>query len=347
MDIYKSKEYCEDLHKISSILPGQNTSFLVTGATGLIGSCIVDSLLYANNNLDQNYSIYVMGRDRKKLEERFSYAQNSKNFYILEQNIQSPISEQFEVDYIIHAASNADPRSYALYPSETILTNIYGTNNILYYCMNHLSTRMVLLSSFEVYGYGEESEYYSESQSGYIDFNKIRACYPESKRCAELLVRCYFEQYQINCVIARLCSIYGPTMSSNDSKAHAQFIRNALNGENIVLKSEGKPKRSYCYVVDAVLGLFTVLFNGCSGEVYNIANKSSVATIAEVARAVADISDVEVVFALPDTVEEKGFSTPKDTILNSEKLEKLNWTGKYSLKEGLQRTIAILKDLSM
>mgnify|MGYP000691830324 FL=1 len=106
--------------------------------------------------------------------------------------------------------------------------------------------------------------------SGMIDQTILRNGYPESKRCCELLVRSYVEEFGINAVIARLPSVYGPTMLRSDSKAHAQFIRNALNGENIILKSKGDQRRTYCYVVDAASAIFKILSAGENGEIYNI-----------------------------------------------------------------------------
>lgn len=139
-------------------------------------------------------------------------------------------------------------------------------------------------------------------------------------------------------------SVYGPTMLKSDSKAHGQFIKNALNKENIVLKSKGEQRRTYSYVVDVVSGIFKVLFNGLNGEVYNIANENSIASIAEVASICAEIAGTNVVFDLPDKIEKKGFSQSKDCILDNSKLKSLGWNGKYTLKQGLVETIESLRE---
>ena len=159
-----------------------------------------------------------------------------------------------------------------------------------------------------------------------------------------MLFKSYLDEYGVDCVIARLSSIYGPTMKDDDSKAHAQFIKNGIAGQNIVLKSSGNQKRTYCYVIDAVSGLLTVLFNGRSGEVYNVANENSIATIAEVAQTVADYAGTKVIFDLPDDVESKGFSKPQNCILKTDKIKRLGWVGKYDLKTGICETMDILKE---
>ena len=243
--------YEESVKMLASRLKLRNTSILVTGATGLIGSCVIDVLAKANDEYGANIKIYALSRSKNKIEKDFG----TRVFPVV-QDIVDSLDDTIEYDWIIHGASNADPKMYAVQPVETILTNIIGTKNVLDYCREHRKTKMILTSSFEVYGELKGQDIYSENMSGIIDQTVLRNGYPESKRCCELLVRSYVDEYDVNAVIARLPSVYGPTMLASDSKAHAQFIRNALNGENIVLKSKGDQKRTYCYVVDVVSALF-------------------------------------------------------------------------------------------
>lgn len=333
-----STTYQKAIEQIASALPVSGGSILVTGATGLIGSCIVDVLSAANALFDGHFDVYALGRSEEKLLSRFGSAER---LHFVVQDVTEPITVK-GLDFIIHAASNADPRSYALYPAETILTNVLGAKSILDYCKEN-KTRALFTSTFEVYG-KLDRDVYSEDQYGTIDLNLIRSCYPESKRTAEMLFKSYSDEYGVDCVIARLSSIYGPTMKADDSKAHAQFIRNALAGENIVLKSKGSQIRTYCYVMDAVSGLLTVLFKGKTGEAYNVANENSVASIAEVAQTIADYAGTMVVFDLPDAIEGKGFSKPQNCVLKTDKIKELGWAGRYDLKTGICETMTILKE---
>lgn len=330
--------YEESIRKIARNLNLNNVSILVTGATGLIGSCIVDVLSVANIELASNIKIYALSRNKDKIENRFG-----SNVIPVIQDIVYPLNMDVQYDYIIHCASNAEPKLYATQPVETILTNIIGSKNVLDYCVRHSKTRMILTSSFEVYGDLNGHDIYSENMSGIIDQTILRNGYPESKRCCELLLRSYVDEYNVNAMIVRLPSVYGPTMLKSDSKAHAQFLKNALNGENIVLKSKGEQIRSYCYVLDVVSALLKILCIGVNGEIYNISNENSVASIAEVAEICAEMAGTRVVFDLPDAVEAKGFSQSKNCILNNNKLQKLGWNGKYSLKDGLLETFEYLK----
>ena len=334
-----SSTYKNTISLIASEIPISEGNILITGATGLIGSFMVDAFVAANDLYSKNIQIYAMGRSLEKLENRFG---DAKNVHLVAQNVIEPINIE-GLDYIVHAASNADPRSYALYPYETILTNVLGAKNVLEYCKGK-TTRALLTSTFEVNGKLDQDEY-SENEYGTVDLNLIRSSYTESKRDSEMLFKAAHDEYGVDCVIARLASIYGPTMLPDDSKAHAQFIKNALAGENITLKSKGLQKRTYCYVADAVSGLLKVLFDGVTGEIYNVANDQSIATIAEVANTIAELTDTKVVFDLPDEIEAKGFSKPQNCILNITKLKALGWSGKYDLKTGLEETLTVLRDM--
>ena len=333
--------YRSALERVVQEISIKNCKILVTGASGLIGSCIIDLLMLANN-YGRAFEVYALGRNTDKLKKRFSAFNQSAQLHYVEQDICKPLDNAFFYDYIVHGASNADPRNYALYPAETMLINLEGAKNVLDYCKEHPSTKALMMSTFEVYG-NAGKDMYSESDSGIVDLNMIRSCYPESKRCMEILTRCYVNEYKINAVIGRLCSIYGPTMAKDDSKAHAQFIRNGIKGEDIVLKSKGEQRRTYCYVIDAVTGLLCLLANGVSGEAYNIANVNAIVTIAEVAQKVAALSGTKVVFDIPDELEKKGYSKPQNCILKNDKLKSLGWSGSYTLEEGLRETLDILR----
>lgn len=333
--------YRSTLERVVQKISIKNGKILVTGASGLIGSCIIDLLMLANNH-GREFEVYALGRNADKLKKRFSAFGQSAKLHFVEQDICKPLGNGISYDYIVHGASNADPRNYAQYPAETMLINLEGAKNILNYCKEHPSTKALMMSTFEVYG-NAGKDVYAESDSGVVDLNMIRSCYPESKRCMEILTRSYVEEYGINAVICRLCSIYGPTMAKDDSKAHAQFIRNGLKGEDIVLKSKGEQRRTYCYVIDAVTGLLCVLANGAVGEAYNIANENAIVTIAEVAQKVANLSGTKVIFDIPDELEKKGYSKAQNCILNNEKLKSLGWKGSYTVEGGLRETLDILR----
>ena len=340
--IFNSKVYQEQLQKASLYLPAQDKCILITGATGLIGSCLIDCLMYANIYQGRNFKIYALGRNAKKLELRFEYAKGRKDLQFVVNDVCNPVSSVETLDYIIHAASNADPKSYAQNPSETLLTNILGTKSVLDYAKKHKKCRILFTSTFEVYG-KVDGELTEDSYGG-IDFHKLRNSYPFSKICAELLCYAYAEQFGVDYVIARLGGIYGPTMNSNDSKAQASFLMNALKREDIVMKSKGEQTRSYCYVIDAVTAMLVIATKGASNEAYNIADENSIVTIAEFAQQVAKIGKVGINYEMPSEIERKGYSKPTDIIMRNDKLKTLGWEVSYGLIKGIESTLQILSE---
>ena len=149
----------------------------------------------------------------------------------------------------------------------------------------------------------------------------------------------------MDAVIARLSSIYGPTMTKGDNKAAAQFIRRAAAGQDIVLKSKGNQRRSYCYVADACAGILTALRRGKAGEAYNVCNPACEITIAELAQIAAGAAGTRVVFDLPDELEQKGFGKAKDSVLCADKLTALGYAPAYSAEKGISVSVSIIHDL--
>lgn len=359
MNLIDNELYLEDINKVINdknldFNKLKNKSILITGASGLICSFLVDVLMYRNSEFNDNIKIFMLCRNEEKLKRRFSYYKlaNAKedklvgNLFYLIQDVCNDFNFDIHFDYIIHAASNTHPKQYSLDPVGTITTNVIGMNNILKYCVKNNPERVFMMSSVEIYGENRgDVDAFDESYLGYINCNTARAGYPESKRVCEALCQSYISQYNLDIVIGRLSRIYGPTMLNDDSKALAQFIRNAVNNENIVLKSEGNQFFSYLYMVDAVTAILKILFDGKNGEAYNISSNSSNITLKELATILANYNNKEVVFELPDDTEKKGYSTATIAILDSKKINELGWKPYYNINEGLTKTISIIKNL--
>ena len=179
----------------------------------------------------------------------------------------------------------------------------------------------------------------------YINCNTLRAGYPESKRCGEALCQAYKSQKGLDIVIPRVTRTFGPTMSMSDTKAASQFIKKGVSGEDIVLKSAGTQYFSYTYVADAVSGLLTVLLKGESGEAYNIADESCDIRLKDLAGIIANINGKKVIFEIPDAIEAAGYSTATKARLDGSKLKSLGWKPRYDIKNGIERTVEILKTI--
>lgn len=346
---FHSKLYHQDIKNIIGLnLPWdklQNRSLLLTGASGLIGTMLIDVLMEKNDKNHLNCMIYAIGRNEKKAQKRFAEYFEKPYFRFVSMDVNNPIQLDENIDYIIHAASNTHPRLYASDPIGSLMTNLEGTHNLLEYGRVHEMRRMLFLSSVEIYGQAlKEDDVFDESYCGYIDCNTVRAGYPEGKRAGEALCNAYISKYNMDIVIPRLSRVYGPTMRLDDSKAISQFLMNGVHGENIVLKSQGLQKYSYCYVGDAVQGLLCCLLKGESGDAYNIADIRTDMLLKDIARYIASLNGQQVVFDLPDMVEQKGFSKVTVGVMDSSKLQTLGWQPFDDLKSGIKKTIEILKD---
>lgn len=315
-------------------LNGKN--ILITGACGLIGSAVIDFILANHIGCE----VYAMARNKAKAEMRFSAYQNDAHFHILEGDVNSPMKMDVTFHYIINAASNANPKAYATDPVGTMWTNINGTKNLLEYGRKHGLIRFLYVSSGEVYGNGDVDSW-RESECGYIDSMTTRSCYPTSKRAAETLCVAFAHQYGVEAVVARPCHTYGPHFTESDSRAYAQFVRKARQHENIVLKSNGEQYRSWLYVKDCASAILTVLLKGNNCEAYNVADENSCVAIKDFAKTIAEISDVKVIFDLPDDVEKQGYSIIRKAVFDTTKLRRLGWGPVYNLRDALLETIGI------
>lgn len=351
MKLYNNEIYQHDIESVANFeelnkLTG--SKFLITGATGMIASVIIDILMYYNNTIiesSKGIHIIAVSRNEAKARERFAAYWDSGFFTYLSQDISQSLPELGDVDYILHAASNTHPRVYATDPIGTITANVTGTYELLSYAAKYHCRRFLCFSSVEIYGENRKDvDKFDESYLGYIDCNTVRAGYPESKRLSESLCNAFAAQKGQDFVIGRFSRVYGPTMGREDSKAIAQFIRRAAAGEDIVLKSEGNQLYSYTYVVDAAAAALYLLLYGKSGEAYNVADEKSEITLKELAQILAAAAGSKVIFELPDVVERAGYSTATKALLDMGKITALGWRASTPIKEGLEKTVRILRE---
>ena len=332
-------EYQKDILQIFEFdLPWEKLSganILVTGATGLIGGCLVETLMM---NPKRDYQVYASGRNEERARRRFAKFTEGKTFHFIRYDVLEPLESNVNFDYIIHAASNASPNFFAQKPVEVIKANIDGGVNLMEYGLKHGMKRFLYVSSGEVYGEGD-GRVFTEDYSGYVNCATPRACYPSSKRAAETLCVSYAVEYRADVVIARPCHTYGPHFTEQDNRVYAQFIRNVLRGEDIVMKSTGEQFRSWCYVVDCASALLHILLKGENGQAYNIADANSNISIRELAETIAEIGGKKVVIDVPNVDEKKGFNVVKRSVFSTEKVENLGWKSGTNILNGLKHTI--------
>lgn len=332
-----NEEYIRDLSLVESAIPIEQLSgkrICITGATGLIGSAVADILLYLKTRKGLNLEIYLSGRNEEKIAKRFGFWAGSfcflPYFEINNWNI--------ALDYFVHCAENAHPKVFSENPAETLVSSVEGINSVLRY-VHKFGGRLCYLSSSEVYGKTQTDRPICENEMGFVDLSDARSCYPSAKRAAETLCACYLKEYGTYSVIVRPGHIYGAGFTREDSRAFAQFARNVLSGQDIVMKSEGLQIRSYCYALDCASAILSVAVKGRSGEAYNIANPSSNVSIRRLAETFAAVAGRKVVFDLPTQSELNGYNKMTYSALNSDKLLRLGWKGKFDIGKGVESTL--------
>ena len=342
--------YWEDVKESLASIPDYHKLFgktvFFTGGTGLIGSSIADQILWLNRNENAGIRLIMAARWPEEVWDRFNDAseKDGMEFYRYDATSMEDVKVEGNIDYIIHAASNANPAIYMKEPVETILANLVGLNVMLRLAAEKKAEKLLYVSSSEVYGQKDSlTEPFEEGMYGYLDILNQRASYPSSKRAGESLIIAYGMEYGVNAVIVRPGHIYGPAITPGDNRASAEFTREALAGRDIVMKSKGEQLRSYCYSLDCASAMLTVLLEGENGNAYNISNPDAICTIRAIAEMIAKKAGVKVVFDIATEEEKKSYSMMPNSALRSDKLEALGWKGMFTLEHGVERMILAMK----
>lgn len=315
-----SKKVYDDKYFNDSII-------LVTGATGLIGSLIVKSILYANKTLRANIKVLASVRNLDKAKQIFSEYSNIDNLEFILDDLMKPLEFLDTIDFIIHTASITASREMVENPTGVLLTAFESTRNLLDYLKLNPKCKMLYLSSMEYYGQVlEENNNVTEDKLGYIDLSKPRSCYPESKRVCESLCNAYVAQYNVHVCSARLAQTFGAGVSFDDNRVFAQFAKSALSHSDIILHTAGLSEGNYCYTADAIYGILLLLKKGEKGQSYNIAvNHSSIFNMAKMLAEKICNNKINIKIDIPSNLDSLGYAPDVKLKLNANKLRALGW----------------------
>lgn len=346
----KDKILQEDLEYISKsnldFSNFQGKTFLVTGATGLIGSLIIKTLLYCNRVKKLQLKIIGVIRSKSKAAEVFGECLSREELELWVDDMSSPtLGLKTKVDYIIHAASVTASRTMIENPVETIKISIIGTLKLLEKAKRDNIDSMIYMSSMEVYGsLPDEESYVDETKLGFIDLFNVRSSYPESKRMCENLCRAFAEEYQVNVVSARLAQTFGPGILKDENRVFAQFARSVIKREDIILHTLGNSEGNYCYTRDAIEAILLLLYKGKRGESYNISNEENHITIKEMAEMlVEELGEGKIKVLIKVSDKNMGYAPDVKLKLNAEKMRNLGWTPTVNLKSMYERLIQSMK----
>lgn len=344
MDNKEKNVLAEDFEAVAqSDLPWEafkGRSFVVTGATGLVGSLLVRALLYCDRVHGLGTKVYALVRSVEKAKQIFG--ETNAPEYLVADLAKDEIAGDFACDYVIHAAAVTTSKLMVSDPVGTIRTAIDGTEKLLKLAVEKKAQAFVYISSMEVYGQPKTDGKTAEKDLGYIDISTVRSCYPEGKRMCECLCNAYAAQYGLNVKSARLAQTFGAGILPTENRVFAQFARSAVNGENIVLHTTGESEGNYVYTADAIRAIMLLLVKGESGEAYNIANEQSHTTIRSMAELVAEQiagGAIRVVLDIPQDASSLGYAPPVKMWLDASKMRALGWESTVGLADAYRRMI--------
>lgn len=345
----KTSVFYEDLENISSDtgIPWKKLAgkiVLVTGSTGLIGSCIVRTLLWQKKYLENPPKVLALVRNLEKAKKKFrsEIELYKTNLYLLEGDICNLPEIDGNIDFIIHAASITSSYAFTNEPVEVIRVAVLGTNNLINLGINKGIQGFVYFSSMEVYGMPQKGHAVTENEIFGFNPTVIRNSYSISKQMCESLCLSADSEYGIPVYILRLTQTFGPEAEYTDKRVFAEFMRCVLEKRDIILKTPGLSERCYIYTADAVKAVFTVLLKGNNREIYNVANPDTYCSILNMAKLVAkDIADgkISVKIEQEKDLQIYGYADTLYMQLDISKIKALGWKPETGLKAMFSRML--------
>ncbi len=326
----------------------EGKTILITGAQGFLCSYVVEVLaLYNTVQAKEPVKIIALDNFITGSKGRLQHLQGRNDIDFVTQDITDPYETTDPVNFIIHGASIASPIFYREHPLETLDANVSGTRNMLELAKKQNCESVLIMSSSEVYGDpAAECIPTPETYWGNTSFTGPRACYDESKRVAETISVIFAQKYGVNVKMARPFNVFGPGLRLDDRRVMPDFLNSILNDLSIILLSDGKPTRTFCYVSDAVRAMFLILLCGQSGEPYNMGNDKGEISMYNLAELVSKVgSDVLNRPTLPvirEVSEDKEYLTdnPQRRCPDLSKIKRdTGYTPLVSLEDGVARTL--------
>ena len=305
---------------------------LVTGGSGFLGSHLCERLLEAGCHVLCVDNFFT--GTRRNIAHLF----DNRQFELVRHDITHPLF--VEVDEIYNLACPASPIHYQRDPVQTTKTSVLGAINMLGLA-KRLGARIFQASTSEVYG---DPSVHPQPEGYWGNVNPIgsRSCYDEGKRCAETLFFDYRRQHRLQIKVARIFNTYGPRTHPRDGRVVSSFIVQALTGQDITVFGEGQQTRSFCYVDDLIDGFIRLMDSPADivGPV-NLGNPGEF-TILELAQQVIELTGSRSRIVHRPLPEDDPRQRRPDISMAQ---ERLGWTPKVSLEDGLRRTIPYFEQL--
>lgn len=303
---------------------------LVSGGAGFLGSHLCDRLIARGDDV-LCVDNFFTGSKRN-----VSHLFDHPHFELMRHDVTFPL--YVEVDQIFNLACPASPVHYQFDPVQTTKTSVHGAINMLGLA-KRVKARILQASTSEVYG-DPEVHPQTEEYWGRVNPIGIRSCYDEGKRCAETLFFDYYRQHRLGIKVVRIFNTYGPRMHPNDGRVVSNFIMQALMGEDITIYGNGQQSRSFCYVDDLIEAMLRMMDSppDFTGPV-NIGNPGEF-TMLQLAEAVLRLTQSRSKLIYKPLPQDDPRQRQPDISLAQDKLA---WTPKVELEDGLKETIAYFR----
>lgn len=271
----------------------KNKSVFITGGTGFFGIWLQMSFIFINRELNLNAKIVLLTRGKNKFLNKYPWIAEYPEISFLEGDITDFNFPEQPIDYIIHAATEASVKLNLEKPLLMFDTIVNGTKRVLEFARIKKVKSFLMTSSGAVYGKQPSTiENISENFTGAPLTTDHGAVYGEGKRMAEVLCTVYHKHFSLPVKIARCYAFIGPFLPLDAHFAAGNFMKNVLNGEDIIIAGDGTPFRSYLYAADLMVWLWTILFRGENNTPYNVGSDKSV-TISQLAEIIAKSGDLK------------------------------------------------------
>ena len=336
--------YNKHLKFLANSLSGQ--TFLVSGATGLIGARIMALLSLLHSEYDKSIKGIGLYRSETKLKKVFSSI--LPGIEMCQWNSDNEAKFNVEhYDAIIHCAGISGGKKMHLKdPRRFFTTNIGSTQKLLDYNAQHCKAAFLFVSSYEVYGDVQQVTPFKEDFPCTIDTFSIRSSYAEMKRMCEMMCCMWSSQYGFDSYSVRLTSTFGEGVEYDDPRFFAEFARCIIEDRDIVLKSSGGTVRSYLDADDAAIAMLYVIANGQNCNAYNLTNMQNAISIRDIAERMIKVANsrIELKFDISEDVSILGYRKEGCTLMDSKKLMNLGWTPVYTLDETIEKLINSMRN---
>lgn len=346
MDSFLLKSDVEEI--VGSLDAGLRAAFsgkriLITGGRGFLGRYFTEVFLSLNDRFSDESAapceLVILDNLITSGEAGEARLENTRNLAFVEHDIIRPFYPERPVDFVLHAAGIASPYYYRKYPLETLEVATTGLKNVMELARKQPGCRLMFFSSSEIYGDPDPRHVPTkESYRGNVSSLGPRACYDESKRLGETLVRIYHEKFGVQGTIVRPFNVYGPGMQKADYRVLPNFGARIMEGRPLQIYGSGTQTRTFCYVTDAVRGFLQILVGGEPGEPYNVGNPEPEISMIELSREIGRVLGTDVrydVVEYPDTypADEPNRRCPDITKSRAH----VGYEPRVGLQEGLRR----------